>query len=123
MLSTSASTWSGPASHDTARMSHSLGPRCPKSARKPSRASANRTTDASAAAGSASATAATPWSNSALTSGDALASRDSRHKPHDGDADGTSPKPEIRSSRAAGSPAPAQASASIAGPTAEPNVE
>ena len=45
MLSTSASTWSGPASHETARMSHSLGPRCPKSARKPSRAPANCTTD------------------------------------------------------------------------------
>ena len=104
-------------------MSHSLGPRCPKSARKPSRASANCTTDGSEAVGSARRDRRHALVEQALTSGDALASRDSRHKPHDGDADGTSPKPEIRSSSASGSPAPAQASASIAGPTAEPNVE
>ena len=76
-------------------MSHSFGPRWPKSARKPSRASANLTTagwaETRVAETSAAETAATPRSNSALSSGEALASRDSCHRPHDGDADGTSP--------------------------------
>ena len=101
-------------------MSHSFGPRIPYSARNRAKAARKATTSSSVAPGSADATPAAPSaSNSPVRPAEARTLRERSQSAHDGDADSTSPRPEIRSSRASGRPARAASGPSIAGPTVE----